>query len=171
MSLKFSSGILPISVFAIALSGCDGLTPTERTGLSPSERAVQEGLLDGANPTGADVIQQSSIFDLFGDGDENNTRVEVNRYIWNAALQILDFMPIEAVDPFTGVIVYGYGTPPGSGTAYRGTVLVQDPALDARALNVSLSTRSGPVDADTARAVEDAILTRARELRIRDNAL
>jgi hypothetical protein len=169
--VKFLSGTIIASVAALGLSACGGPTPTEITGLSPSERAVERGLGRDQDTTSAENVQQSSIFDLFADGDENNTRVEVNRYIWNAALQILDFMPIEAVDPFTGVIVYGFGTPPGSGTAYRGTVLVQDPALDARSLNVSLSTRSGPVDADTARAVEDAILTRARELRIRDSAL
>jgi hypothetical protein len=48
---------------------------------------------------------------------------------------------------------------------------VTDPALDARALNVALATRSGPVDGATTRAIEDAILTRARQLRIRDGDL
>ena len=95
----------------------------------------------------------------------------MNRYIWNAALEILDFMPIEEVDPFSGIIVYGYGTPPGSGRAYRATVFVQDPALDARSLRLALATRSGPASAETVRAIEDAILTRARQLRIADGAL
>jgi hypothetical protein len=45
---------------------------------------------------------------------------------------------------------------------------VTDPALEARSLNLSLVTRSGAVDADTVRAVEDAILARARQLRARD---
>ena len=65
----------------------------------------------------------------------------------------------------------GFGTPPGGGQAYRATVYVQDPALDARALKVALATRNGPVSAATSRAVEDAILTRARQLRIRDGNL
>ena len=64
-----------------------------------------------------------------------------------------------------------YGTPPGGGRAYRATIYVQDPALDARSLKVSLVSKSGPVDAATVRAVEDAILTRARQLRIRDGKL
>ncbi len=97
--------------------------------------------------------------------------VAVNRYIWNASLDVLSFLPIQSVDPFTGVIVMGYGTPPGGGRAYRATVFVSDPALDARSLNVALATRSGPVAAETQRAVEDAILSRARELRINDGAL
>ena len=77
-------------------------------------------------------------------------------------------MPIEAADPFSGVIVFGYGTPPGGGRAYRATVHVRDPALDARSLNVSLQSRGGSVSAGTVRAVEDAILARARQLRIAD---
>ena len=96
--------------------------------------------------------------------------VAVNRYIWQASLETLSFLPVETVDPFTGVILFGFGTPPGGGTAYRATVLVSDPALDARSLNVALATRSGPVAAETQRAVEDAILSRARQLRVADGA-
>ncbi len=97
--------------------------------------------------------------------------VAVNRYLWAASLDVLNFLPIETVDPFTGVIVYGYGTPPGGGTAYRGTIYIVDPALDARSLNVALQTRSGPVSAETQRAIQDAILSRARQLRIADGRL
>ena len=92
--------------------------------------------------------------------------VPVNKYLWAAAIDVLSFLPIETVDPFTGVIVFGYGTPPGGGKAYRATVHISDPALDARSLSVALQTRSGPVAAETQRAVEDAILARARQLRI-----
>ncbi len=98
--------------------------------------------------------------------------IGVNKYIWNAAIEILSFLPIESADPFSGVLVTGYGAPPGGGRAYRATVYVQDPALDARSLKVALVSRGGgPVSADTVRAVEDAILTRARQLRIRDGKL
>ena len=95
--------------------------------------------------------------------------VGVNRYIWSAAIKVLDFMPIESVDPYTGVIVTGFGTPPGGSTAYRATVLISDPALDARSLNVALQTRRGPASVSAVRAVEDAILTLARQMRIGDN--
>ncbi|WP_203531362.1 DUF3576 domain-containing protein [Pseudoroseicyclus tamaricis] len=98
-------------------------------------------------------------------------RVAVNRYLWSASLDVLSFLPIESVDPFTGVIVFGYGVPPGGSTAYRATVHIQDPALDARSLNVALATSSGPVAAETQVAIEDAILTRARQLRVADGAL
>ena len=96
----------------------------------------------------------------------------MNRYIWAATIDVLNFLPIESVDPFTGVIVFGYGTPPGSGRSYRATVHITDPALDARSLNVALQTRGGgAVASETQIAVEDAILGRARQLRIADGAL
>ncbi len=113
----------------------------------------------------------STIWDLFRDDTNPNVTLEVNKYIWQASLEVLNFLPIQSVDPFSGVIVTGYGTPPGGGRAYRATIYVQDPALDARSLKLALATRSGSVSADTVRAVEDAILTRARQLRIRDKDL
>lgn len=122
------------------------------------------------NPATAQQLddEEETIWDLFENNLDPNTTVEVNKYIWNASLEVLDFLPIETIDPFTGVIVTGFGTAPGSGRAYRATVYVSDPALDARSLRLALATRSGPADADTVLAVEDAILTRARQLRQRD---
>lgn len=114
----------------------------------------------------------STLWDLFSDADNPNTTVEVNKYIWQASLEVLNFLPIESVDPFTGVIVTGYGRPPGGGRAYRATIYVQDPALDARSLKLALQGQGGgAVAPETVRAVEDAILTRARQLRVRDSNL
>lgn len=114
--------------------------------------------------------ERSSIWDVFGKTKGDQT-VNVNRYLWAASLDILNFLPIQSVDPFTGVIVTGYGTPPGGGRSYRATVHIKDPALDARSLTVSIQTRGGPVSAGTVRAVEDAILARARQIRIGDDKL
>ncbi|MEL6566540.1 MAG: DUF3576 domain-containing protein [Pseudomonadota bacterium] len=110
----------------------------------------------------------TTIRDAFLQRRNEERIVQVNRYIWTASLQVLNFLPIQEVDPYTGVIITGFGTPPGGGNSYRATVLIQDPALDARSLNVALQTRGGPASASTVRAVEDAILTRARQLRIAD---
>lgn len=115
--------------------------------------------------------KRSTVWDLFTNIDDPNTSLEVNRYLWNASLDVLSFMPVERVDPFSGLIVFGYGTPPGGGKAYRATVHVTDPALDARSLKVSLASKAGPADPDTVRAVEDAILTRARQMRIQHTKL
>jgi hypothetical protein len=115
--------------------------------------------------------QRETIWDIFGSGGDTNVTVAVNRYLWNASLDVLDFMPVESADPFSGIIVFGYGTPPGSGRAYRATVFVRDPALDARSLSVAIQTRGGAASLQTQRAVEDAILTRARQLRLQDARL
>jgi hypothetical protein len=131
-----------------------------------AEDEGQPAIFDAGRDANAFNTGQS-IFDIFN-RNAPDVSVEVNRYLWNASLDVLNFMPIESVDPFTGVIVFGYGNPPGGGQAYRGTVLIKDPALEARALTVALQTRSDPVAAGTQRAVEDAILSRARQLRIAD---
>ena len=111
-----------------------------------------------------------TIWDLFGSSKAEQT-VQVNRYLWTASLDVLNFLPVQSVDPFTGLIITGYGTPPGGGRSYRATVHIKDPALDARSLNVSLHSKGGSVNAATTRAVEDAILSRARQLRISDSNL
>ena len=108
-------------------------------------------------------VSDSSMFDAFKRGD---AEVKVNRFLWTASLDVLDFLPVQTADPFTGVISTGYGRPPNGGQPYRATILISDPALDARALNVAMQSQRGPVDAATERAVEDAILNRARQLRI-----
>lgn len=117
-----------------------------------------------------DEATSTRIWDLFRASTGNDVGGNVNRYLWNASLDALSFLPVETVDPFSGVISTGYGTPPGGGRAYRATILISDPSLDARSLKVALQTRGGgPVSAETVRQVEDAILTRARQLRTRDS--
>lgn len=132
---------------------------------NPSGGAQLRALGEDAGPN------RETIWDAFLAPDQN-VNVRVNKFLWNASLETLGaFLPVESVDPFTGVIVFGWGRPPGGGREYRATVLVQDPALDARSLKVSVQTRSGPASAETQRRIEDAILTRARQLRVRQNNL
>lgn len=162
-----------IVVLGLALSACGrGLASGDsglfrRTGPAPTENIERQR----QNTPLAQEKKRSTIWDLFSASDNPNTTVEVNKYLWQASLEVLNFLPIQSVDPFSGVIVTGYGTPPGGGRAYRATIYVQDPALEARALKVALATRAGPAAPATVRAVEDAILTRARQLRIRDGGL
>lgn len=116
--------------------------------------------------------ENGTIWDIFENNQDPNTQLEVNKYLWNASLEILDFLPVQEVDPFSGIFITGLGTPPGGNRSYRATVYIKDPALDARSLNVALQTSNGrAVSAETQRAVEDAILTRARQLRLQDGKL
>lgn len=146
------------------LSGC--------TGASQQNAVVGPATADGFTSQ-QERNQQTgtTIWEAFRGSANAETTVSVNKYLWAASLEVLEFLPVESVDPFTGVIVTGFGTPPGSGRAYRATILIDDPALDARSLNVALQTRSGPASAPAVRAVENAILSRARQLRIADDAL
>jgi hypothetical protein len=154
-------------LLVLALASCGGRmfggADRESAGRA-AEREVLEERRRASGTTG-------SIWDLFANRQNPNTQVNVNRYIWVAALEVLDFLPVETVDPFSGVFTTGFGTPPGGGRPYRATVHVTDAALDARSLNLALITRAGPASPDTVRAVENAILNRARQIRIRDRGL
>ena len=147
--------------FAMFLSAC-----TTQDGLSRVATVTPSALKSAAS----EADRESTIWDVLNT-NLSTTPVKVNRYIWQASLDVLDFMPIESIDPFSGIIVMGYGTPPGGQTAYRATVHVSEPALDARTLRVALATRSGPATAETMRLLEDAILSRARQLRRDDGSL
>lgn len=128
------------------------------------------GTAERASPQEPERVTR--IQDLFRQSENPSATVGVNKYLWNASLQVLNFLPVQTVDPFTGVIQTGYGTPPGGGRSYRATIQVSDPALDARSLRLSLQGPGGTaVEPGTVRAVEDAILTRARQLRIQDGRL
>ncbi|WIY26982.1 DUF3576 domain-containing protein [Parasedimentitalea psychrophila] len=148
-----------------AFGGKDGATNRSATNNSPPvrpERDFQDAItFDDPGET---------IWDAFGGSNAEQT-VQVNRYLWSASLDVLNFLPVQSVDPFTGLIITGYGTPPGGGRSYRATVHIKDPALDARSLNLSLHSKGGTVSAATTRAVEDAIFSRARQLRIADKKL
>jgi len=115
----------------------------------------------------AESDERETIWDVFN-REATREPVKVNRYIWQAALDVLDFMPIETIDPFSGVIVKGFGVPPGGKIRYRATIYVVDPALEARSLRVSIQTTSGPVSTATMREIENAILSRARQMRKAD---
>ena len=146
---------------AMLLSAC-----STQDGLSGVATVTPSALKSAASETD----RESTIWDVLNT-NLSTTPVKVNRYIWQASLDVLDFMPIESIDPFSGIIVMGYGTPPGGQTAYRATVHISEPALDARTLRVALATRSGPATAETMRSLEDAILSRARQLRRDDGSL
>ncbi len=153
-----------IAVLAIALGGLAACG----IGSPATERPDQ--YTNPNNPNNVETNPENTIWAIFSKTNTESV-VLVNKYLWSATLEVLNFLPVQSVDPFTGVIVTGYGTPPGGGNSYRATVLIDDPALDARSLNVALQSRGGSVSKATSRAVEDAILSRARELRIADNKL
>jgi len=155
---------LGVSLFGVAACSRNNTTPVETR---PAQEILDENQFGDRGPP------RSTIWDIFAAREDPGRVGAVNKYIWNASLDVLDFLPVQSVDPFSGVIVTGFGAPPGSGgRSYKATILISDPALDARSLNVALQTRSGAAaDGATTRAIEDAILTRARQLYQQDSRL
>ena len=101
--------------------------------------------------------------------------IGVNSFLWRASLETLNFMPLDQVDPFGGVIVTDwYASAEAPQERFKANVFILDTNLRADALKASIfkQTRSASgwddaaIDADTARQIENAILTRARQLYI-----
>ncbi len=101
--------------------------------------------------------------------------IGVNSFLWRASLETLEFMPLTSVDPFGGVILTDwYASPEAPDERFKANVYILDANLRADALKASIfkQVRSGQswsdaaVDADTARQIENSILTRARQLYI-----
>lgn len=173
MTFRIALRLSAVTALIAALSAC-GIGSGSPQSSGAQGEVAQVGRFDRRSER-LDVVETGegeTLWDLFGNNENPNYTVAVNKYLWNASLEVLNFLPIQTVDPFTGVIVTGYGTPPGGGRSYRATIKISDPALDARSLRLSLQGAGGSAVAPgTVRAVEDAILTRARQLRQRDGRL
>lgn len=113
-------------------------------------------------------------FSLFGD-DQVITGIGVNSYLWRASLDTLSFMPLMAVDSNGGVIITDwYANPEIPAERFKVTVYILDTRLRADGIKVSVfrqqQTKSNWVDSkvnpDTAAALENSILVRARQLKI-----
>ena len=112
------------------------------------------------------IDDNGKLGDLFkSGGDEIGS---VNKYLWQASIEVLNFLPIKSADPFSGIIVFGKGKAPGSSQSYDATVYISDPALDARSLSVTVRSSNGTVSSEAKREIESAILSRARQLRLKE---
>lgn len=102
-------------------------------------------------------------------------QIGVNSFLWRASLDTLNFMPLASEDPYGGVIITDWYTDPQRpAERFKATVYILDTRLRADALNVSIfreinqggAWTSANVDPATAIQIENAILTRARQLRL-----
>jgi len=112
------------------------------------------------------IDDNGNLGDLFKSG--NNEIGSVNKYLWQASIEVLNFLPINSADPFSGIIVFGKGKAPGSSQSYDATIYISDPALDARSLSVTVRSSNGTVSSEAKREIELAILSRARQLRLKE---
>jgi hypothetical protein len=102
------------------------------------------------------------------------TTIGVNSYLWRASLDTLSFMPLLQTDSNGGVIVTDWYINPAVPTErVKVTVTILDQDLRADGLRVAALREvnqggqwvAAPVKAATVQKLEDAILTRARDLR------
>ena len=112
------------------------------------------------------IDDNGNLGDFFKSGSDEIG--SVNKYLWQASLEVLSFLPINSADPFSGIIVFSKGKAPGSSQSYDATVYISDPALDARSLSVTVRSSNGTVSSEAKREIESAILSRARQLRLKE---
>ena len=152
-------------LLCVILQACS--TP-EKTDIDIAEdEKVTSATTDQTKKKGIVLIDDNGkLGDLFkSGGDEIGS---VNKYLWQASLEVLSFLPINSADPFSGLIVFGKGKAPGSSQSYDATIYIIDPALDARSLSVTVRSSNGTVSSEAKREIERAILSRARQLRLKE---
>lgn len=111
---------------------------------------------------------------------EDRLGIGVNAYLWRSTLDTLSFMPLASADPWGGVINYDwYANPQTPNERFKATVFILDRRLRADALNVAVTKEvqdatgqwvSAPVAAQTETDLENAILTKARQLNLANAA-
>lgn len=103
------------------------------------------------------------------------SQIGVNAYLWRASLDTIAFMPLSSADAFGGVIITDWFADPNAPTErFKATVYILDTRLRADAVKVTLNKQvrssagwlDAEVDPETMIQMENAILTRARQLRL-----
>ncbi|TAJ32519.1 MAG: DUF3576 domain-containing protein [Reyranella sp.] len=175
--------IAAIAVLAVGLGACADESSRYERATGPSGDRSKSDVRQGL---GGRTQEQGSLFGpggLFGskadkkDDSGSGTGVAVNAYLWRASLDTINFIPLVSADPFGGVIITDWYTPsetPNERMKVQVTIL--DRELRADGVRVAVfkqqtAPRGGnwvdaQVDPRTNIDIENAILTRARQLRI-----
>lgn len=107
--------------------------------------------------------------------DDGSTGIGVNSFLWRASLDTVSFMPLASADPFGGVIITDwYSDPETPNERFKVNIFILDRQLKSSGVKAKVFRQFNKggkwVDADvadsTGRQLEDAILTRARQLRV-----
>ncbi len=119
----------------------------------------------------------------FGGRDERDTGggggggggIGVNSFLWRASLDTVSFMPVNSADPFGGVIITDWHSPyEAPSERFKMNVYILGRSLRADGIRVAVfrqildsagTWRDAPIPEQTSPSIEDAILTKARQLR------
>jgi Domain of unknown function (DUF3576) len=177
--LRLSTGfqrVLLAALLAGAIGACSGL---QTESVYPEKSGSNTYDPTGSNKEKDSVFGKGG-FTLFGgskkkEGGEGGVGIGVNSFLWRASLDTVAFMPLSSADPFGGVIISDWHSPPDSANErFKVTVYILDRALRADGVKVALfrQVRRGdawvdePASLETAINLENAILARARQLRV-----
>lgn len=157
----------------LGLAGCGpDMSSTSAYPESRGGRVVEDRRQENASVFGPGGMQ------LFGDkkpDEEGGTGIGVNSFLWRATLDTLSFMPLVSADPFGGVVITDWFSPAEQpDERFKAQVYILGRTLRSDGIKVAVfrqvqdggGWRDAEVSPQTATEMEDAILTRARQLRI-----
>lgn len=173
-SFNTKTSVYAVIFAGFMLAGCSGanIKPAE---INPTDEIKGPGLFSGESGNLLAAFKRTP-----GEADGGSASLGVNTYLWRASLETLSFLPIKTADSVGGVIATDwYADPSKPAERVRANVLILGKKLQASALQVTLFKQTqakggawndAPADPASARALEDTILTKARALRVRDQA-
>lgn len=163
-----------LTVLTASLSACNFDIGGEQKYPDQHRQSGDHGPVYGDRQT---ITGEGGLFGSSGtkdDGTGGSGGIGVNNLLWRASLDTISFMPLVSADPFGGVIITDWYTPPATpDERFKVNVYILGRALRADGLRASVfrqQNQSGqwvdaPVALNTATDLENAILTKARELR------
>lgn len=164
MSFIRGAALLAIAS-SVLVSGCSMMPTREARGDNARVFSAREDSPGGFNLFGG---RRSS-------GPDTEAGIGVNSYLWRASLDTLSFMPLSSADPWGGIIITDwYTNPEKPDERFKATVYILDTRLRADALNVAIFKQvnaggqwvDSAVTSQTETDIENAILTKARQLRL-----
>lgn len=180
----FESAILAAAAVSVAaLTGCGAGEPANvgypyKTGAgNAGDNVIFARDIDDADSKRTTVFGKGN--PLFGNNkaapEGGSGGIGVNSYLWRASLETISFMPVSSADPFGGVVLTDWYTPGETpNERFKLNIYILGKALRADGVKVAVfrqvkDASGGWADANTpdqtALKIEDAILTKARQLR------
>ena len=162
-----------VCVAGLVLAACEG------SGYQPGEPQMDANPIweRGEDRSGSIFGSRGLLlFDTEADkaGVDGGGGIGVNSFLWRASLDTISFMPVNSADPFGGVIITDWHAAPETpGERFKLNVYILGRTLRADGVRVAVfrqvqdgtGWRDAPVAARTDTRIEDAILTKARQLR------
>ena len=163
------------ALIALGAAGCSS-GQTEAKYPSTTDRDEQAKANDIYSEPDTVFGKGGGIFGAMGKKDDaGSTGIGVNSFLWRASLDTVAFMPLASADPFGGVILTDWYSPPETpGDRFKMNVLILGKQLRSDGVQVKVFKQSQKggiwhdvaVPPDMGRKVEDSILTRARQMRV-----